>query len=248
MEVGTCWSGWSGAQPDGRCLPLLIFPCTIKSRSSLLAPPHLGGPGKRAVKRLWCGVLLFPVPFVMWIPVTTFVPLQRILITTAWYLICDRATMWPQLSGNYTYWLPAIARIKYKLCLLAHKETVGQAPKYIEYIADFLTPVAEFSSPSAFCTPRVISRKFRRPEAKTENRRTCFFCRGTASVESAAESVKTCADQPYCSSASLKRFCSPHYTEYLKTETFELCDAPSVNLASGGRVAIQILTNYSCNL
>jgi len=27
----------------------------LKSRSSLLAPDHLGGPGKRAVKRLWCG-------------------------------------------------------------------------------------------------------------------------------------------------------------------------------------------------
>ena len=35
------------------CLPLLIFPCTIKSRSSLLAPSHPGGPGKGAVKRLW---------------------------------------------------------------------------------------------------------------------------------------------------------------------------------------------------
>jgi len=41
-------AGWS------MCLPLLIFPCTIKSRSSLLAPAHPGGPGKRAVKRL-CG-------------------------------------------------------------------------------------------------------------------------------------------------------------------------------------------------
>jgi len=41
-------AGWSV------CLPLLIFRCTIKSRSSLLAPPHPGGPGKRAVKRLWC--------------------------------------------------------------------------------------------------------------------------------------------------------------------------------------------------
>ena len=39
------------------CLPLLISPCTIKSRSSLLAPAHMGGPGKRAVKRLWCGVV-----------------------------------------------------------------------------------------------------------------------------------------------------------------------------------------------
>jgi len=35
------------------CLPLLIFPCTIKSRSSLLATAHLGGPGKKAVKWLW---------------------------------------------------------------------------------------------------------------------------------------------------------------------------------------------------
>jgi len=34
------------------CLPLLIFSCTIKSRSSHLAPAHPGGPGKRAVKRL----------------------------------------------------------------------------------------------------------------------------------------------------------------------------------------------------
>ena len=37
------------------CLPLLIFPCTIKSRSSLLASAHPAGPGKRAVKWLWCG-------------------------------------------------------------------------------------------------------------------------------------------------------------------------------------------------
>jgi len=39
-------AGWSV------CLPLLIFPCTIKSRSSLLAPAHPGGPGKRAIKCL----------------------------------------------------------------------------------------------------------------------------------------------------------------------------------------------------
>ena len=37
---------------------MLVFPCTIKSRSSLLVPAHPGGPEKRAVKRLyvWCGV------------------------------------------------------------------------------------------------------------------------------------------------------------------------------------------------
>ena len=40
-------AGWSV------CLPLLNFPCTIKSRSSLLAPAHPRSPGKRAVNRLW---------------------------------------------------------------------------------------------------------------------------------------------------------------------------------------------------
>ena len=40
-------AGWSV------CLPLLISPCTIKSRSSLLALAHPGGPGKRAVRQLW---------------------------------------------------------------------------------------------------------------------------------------------------------------------------------------------------
>ena len=40
------------------CLPLLILPCTIKSRSSLLALAHPGGPGKRAVKWLWCVVVV----------------------------------------------------------------------------------------------------------------------------------------------------------------------------------------------
>ena len=44
-------AGWSV------CLPLLTFPCTMKSRSSLLAPAHLGGPGERAVK--WLCVCVF---------------------------------------------------------------------------------------------------------------------------------------------------------------------------------------------
>ena len=51
--VGIEWrlAGWSV------CLPLLIFPCTTKSRRSLLAPAHPGGPGsgEMGLKRLWCG-------------------------------------------------------------------------------------------------------------------------------------------------------------------------------------------------
>jgi len=45
-------------RPAGRsvCLPLLIFPCTIKTRGSFLVPAHPGGPRKTAVKQLWCVV------------------------------------------------------------------------------------------------------------------------------------------------------------------------------------------------
>jgi len=53
------WLVWMECRPAvwSVCLPLLIFPCTIKSRNSFLAPAHPGGPGRRAVKRLWCVVL-----------------------------------------------------------------------------------------------------------------------------------------------------------------------------------------------
>jgi len=43
------------------CLPLLIFPCTVKSRSSLLALAHPAGPGKRAVKWLCVCVCVWNV-------------------------------------------------------------------------------------------------------------------------------------------------------------------------------------------
>ena len=40
VRMEWCPAGWSV------CLPLLIFPCTKKSRSSLLALAHPGGPEK----------------------------------------------------------------------------------------------------------------------------------------------------------------------------------------------------------
>jgi len=46
------------------CLPLLISPCTIKSRSFLLALANPGGPGKRAVTRLWCDTISITDAFV----------------------------------------------------------------------------------------------------------------------------------------------------------------------------------------
>ena len=47
VQMEWCPARWSV------CLPLLIFPCTIKSRSFLPAPAHPGGPGKRVIKQLW---------------------------------------------------------------------------------------------------------------------------------------------------------------------------------------------------
>jgi len=54
MHIMGGWWRWalvSEWRPAGLsvCLYLLIFLCTIKSRSSLLAPVHPGGPGKKAV-------------------------------------------------------------------------------------------------------------------------------------------------------------------------------------------------------
>ena len=75
-------AGWSV------CLPLLTFPCTIKSRSSLLAPAHPGGPGKRAVKRLCvCVLLLSLLSYTVftgsnYTSNTTSCHLQRVLKTT----------------------------------------------------------------------------------------------------------------------------------------------------------------------
>jgi len=45
---GEHWLVWMVWRSAGWtvCLPLLIFPCTIKSTSSLLAPAHPGGPRK----------------------------------------------------------------------------------------------------------------------------------------------------------------------------------------------------------
>ena len=56
------WWRWALVSPDGVAPSQMVgvsasvnLPCTIKYRSYFLAPAHLGSPGQRAVKRLWCG-------------------------------------------------------------------------------------------------------------------------------------------------------------------------------------------------
>jgi len=75
-------AGWS------MCLPLLIFPCTIKSISSLLAPARPGGPGKMAVKRLWCGVV---------VPRAVFGPLLGLHMPVPCYLRWQNVLSFPRL-------------------------------------------------------------------------------------------------------------------------------------------------------
>jgi len=59
------WWRWALVSPDGVAPSQMVgmsasvnLPCTMKSRSSLLAPAQPGGPGKRAVKWLWWWLLL----------------------------------------------------------------------------------------------------------------------------------------------------------------------------------------------
>jgi len=95
-------AGWSV------CLPLLIFPCTIKSRSSLLAPAHLGGPGKRAVKRLWwCGLLRWSMRccwaiFQMWYNSSSLYSLVRCddLTGCVPVCVCDRDVVSDECHGR----------------------------------------------------------------------------------------------------------------------------------------------------
>jgi len=72
--------------PDGWsvCLPLLIFPCTIKSRSSFLAPAHLSGPG--------CGVRV-------WLP-CLHVNVNRSTVFSPVLLAWQRMANWTVYKPN----------------------------------------------------------------------------------------------------------------------------------------------------
>ena len=58
------WWRWALVSPDGVAPSRMVSASASvnlllhhKSKSSLLAPAYPGGPGKRAVKRLWCVVI-----------------------------------------------------------------------------------------------------------------------------------------------------------------------------------------------
>jgi len=57
------WWRWALVSPDGVTPSQMVSVSAsvnlplVQSGSSLLAPAHPGGPGKRAVKQLWCVVV-----------------------------------------------------------------------------------------------------------------------------------------------------------------------------------------------
>ena len=129
---------WCGAQPDGLCLPLLIIPCTIKSRSSVLAPAHLGGPGKRAVKRLWwCGGC---------VGITTTVfshctgqPVFAGTFTCRWQLAYSDKEEYTSSLNDVTYTMTSISYTIYKAIIFLQSQWGSQDmqtwPKFLCFAA-----------------------------------------------------------------------------------------------------------------
>jgi len=88
-------AGWSV------CLPLLISPCTIKSRSSLVALAHLGGPGKRAEKQLCVCVFSVEVLSPKWSYSRKKASYTKIVC--ACYLLCYKSTASYLLVEQWTH-------------------------------------------------------------------------------------------------------------------------------------------------
>jgi len=102
------------------------------------------------------------------------------------------------------HWLPIDKRIDYKLCLLVHKVSIGQAPTYI---TDMLTPVSSVQSLSTqrsatngdYIVPhtnrKLGKRAFSVAAPKAWNRLPTKLKTSTCSTDSFKRSLKTCLFQ-----------------------------------------------------
>ena len=77
------------------------------------------------------------------LPASTLAPFQRVLHAAARLVLNLRPRDHVSAALKELHWLPVAQRIDYKLCLLVHKSSRGQAP---EYISNTLKPVANDSS------------------------------------------------------------------------------------------------------
>ena len=116
-------------RPAGRSvsLPLLTFPCTIKSRSSLLALAHLGGPGERAIKRLWYTLFRVATIEIGWnkfrqpAPLLTNMDISLIWRGRMLWIVVDGTKMWADAQHDCH---PA----KYRWCSLFNAAKFGRRP------------------------------------------------------------------------------------------------------------------------
>ena len=80
------------------------------------------------------------------LPATTLAPLQRVLHAAARLILELRPRDHVTPALRDLHWLPLKQRIDYKLCLLVHKASTGQAPAYL---SDLLSAAAADPSKTA---------------------------------------------------------------------------------------------------
>jgi len=83
------------------------------------------------------------------LPASTLSPFQGVLHAAACLILNLRPRHHVSAALRELHWLPVAQRIDYKLCLLVHKSSHGQAP---EYISNMLKPTANDPSLSTLRT------------------------------------------------------------------------------------------------
>jgi len=100
------------------CLPLLIFRCSIKFRSSLLAPAYVCDPGKRAVKQLWwCGGVILCMNFELYrlqLSVTSYLFVEHLYSVNQ-----NTCSSVSQVNERQVFTLAVWYSSVYKICLKA---------------------------------------------------------------------------------------------------------------------------------
>ena len=134
------------------------------------------------------------------LPTSTLAPLQRVLHAAARLVVDLRPRDHVSQALRELHWLPIDKRIDYKLCLLVHKASIGQAPTYI---ADMLTPVSSVQSLSTqrsatngdYIVPRTHrklgERAFSVAAPKAWNRLPTKLKTSTCNTDSFKRSLKT---------------------------------------------------------
>ena len=134
-------------------------------------------------------------------PATTLAPFQRVLHAAARLVLNLRPRDHVSAALRELHWLPVAQRIDYKLCLLVHKSSCGQAP---EYITNMLKAAADDPSLTTLRTAangnyvvpstnrRLGERAFSVSAAKAWNTLPTDLKTATCSTDAFKRHLKTC--------------------------------------------------------